>query len=45
MNPTILAAALELARLHGIPFGVYFLLDRGVSPDVIAELFLEPQLT
>lgn len=38
MSPAILAAALELSRLHGVPFAAFFLLDRGVAFDVIAEL-------
>jgi hypothetical protein len=41
MSPTILAAALELSRIHGAPYAAFFLLDRNVAFEVIAELLFE----
>lgn len=41
VNPAILAAALLLSRLHGARFAAFFLLDRGVSSDVIRELLFD----
>jgi hypothetical protein len=38
MRPTILAAALELSRIHGTAYAAFFLLDRDIAFDVIAEL-------
>ena len=38
MSPTILAAALELSRIHGIAYAAFFLLDRDIAFEVIAEL-------
>jgi hypothetical protein len=40
MSPTMLAAALELSRLHGVPYAAFFLLDHGVSSEVIEELLI-----
>jgi hypothetical protein len=40
MSPAILAAALVLSRLHGAPFAAFFLLDRGITFEVISELLL-----
>lgn len=40
MSPAILAAALELSRIHGIAYAAFFLLDRDVAFEVIAELLL-----
>jgi hypothetical protein len=36
----MLAAALELSRLHGVPYAAFFLLDHGVSSEVIEELLI-----
>lgn len=38
MTPTILGAALELARIHGRVYATYFLSEYGVTVDVIGEL-------
>lgn len=38
MSPTILAAALELSRIHGIAYAAFFLLDRDIAFEVVAEL-------
>jgi hypothetical protein len=38
MSATILAAALELSRIHGVQYAAFFLLDRDVEFEVIAEL-------
>lgn len=38
MSPLILAAALELSRIHGISYAAFFLLDRDIAFEVIAEL-------
>lgn len=38
MSAAILAAALELSRIHGVPYAAFFLLDRDVAFEVIAEL-------
>lgn len=38
MSPAILAAALELSRIHGIAYAAFFLLDQDVAFEVIAEL-------
>jgi hypothetical protein len=38
MSPAILAAALELSRIHGIAYAAFFLLDRDIAFEVIAEL-------
>jgi len=38
MSATILAAALELSRIHGVPYAAFFLLDRDIAFEVIAEL-------
>lgn len=41
MSPYILAAALELSRLYGVSCATFFLLDRGITPEVIEELLAE----
>jgi hypothetical protein len=41
MSPAILAAALELSRIHGVPYAAFFLLDRDVAFEVIAELLFD----
>ena len=38
MSAAILAAAIELSRIHGVPYAAFFLLDRDVAFEVIAEL-------
>lgn len=43
MSPAILAAALELSRIHGIPYAAFFLLDQEVAFEVIAELLWNAQ--
>ena len=43
MSAAILAAAIELARIHGIPYAAFFLLDRDVAFEVIAELLWNAQ--
>jgi len=41
MSPAILAAALELSRIHGVPYAAFFLLDRDIAFEVIAELLFD----
>lgn len=38
MSPAILAAALELSRIHGVSYAAFFLLEKDVALEVIAEL-------
>jgi hypothetical protein len=40
MSPYILAAALELSRLHSVSCATFFLLERGITPEVIEELLM-----
>jgi hypothetical protein len=40
MSPSILAAALELSRVHGAQFAKFFLLDLGIAPEVAEELLI-----
>jgi hypothetical protein len=41
MSPYILAAALELSRLHGVSCATFFLLEQGITPEVIQELLVK----
>lgn len=38
MNPYILAAALELSRIHGTTYAAFFLLEQDIAFEVIWEL-------
>lgn len=38
MSSMILATALELARLHGVRFAAFYLLDSGIDVEVAVDL-------
>jgi hypothetical protein len=38
MGTTVLATALELARLHGVRFAAFYLSEAGVAIDVAVEM-------
>lgn len=42
MNPYILAAALELSRIHGETYAALFLLERDIAFETIWELLHHP---
>lgn len=42
MTPVLLAAALELSRLHGPLFAAYFLEENGIALEVALELLSYP---
>jgi hypothetical protein len=41
MKTTILATALELARIHGVRFAYYYLEEEGIALEVAVELLAQ----